>query len=143
MEASPDPAQTAKVGLHQADASTRPAEDPQPGSAGIGLSTALTVNPSECFAHAQGLHSKGFHANHALHCAGAKLQERASGQFNFDIARFAKIAEESKSQAVQEPETAAKASASKQQGLASAKRDWNAQVQRQSWSLVPMPVPAF
>ncbi len=60
--------------------------------------------------------------------AGAKLQERVSGQsFNFDIAKFAKAAEASKAQAGPGPDSATKASTLKK-AQASVKRDWNAQV---------------
>ena len=60
--------------------------------------------------------------------AGAKLQERISGQsFNFDIAKFAKAAEASKAQAGPGPDSATKASTLKK-AQASVKRDWNAQV---------------
>ena len=64
----------------------------------------------------------------ALHHAGAKLQERSSGEsFNFDIARFAKIAEESRARAEQEAEAAPGSPSAKRQPIKPA-RDWNAQV---------------
>lgn len=61
-------------------------------------------------------------------CSGAKLQERTSGQFNLDIAKFAKIAEESKSQAGQVPEPAQKVPSPREQAAKPVRRDWNAQV---------------
>lgn len=60
--------------------------------------------------------------------AGAKLQERISDQFNFDITRFAKIAEESKSQAGQGSNPAPKPPTAKQHAAKPIRRDWNAQV---------------
>ena len=67
-------------------------------------------------------------SSRALHCAGAKLQERSSGEsFNFDIARFAKIAEESRARAEQEAEAAPGSPSAKPQPFKPA-RDWNAQV---------------
>ena len=65
-------------------------------------------------------------------CAGAKLQERSSGEsFNFDIARFAKIAEESRARAEQEAEAAPGSPDAKPQPVKPAK-DWNAQVRSAS-----------
>ena len=59
---------------------------------------------------------------------GAKLQERGSGQFNLDIAKFAKIAGESKSQAGQVPEPAQEVPSPREQAAKPVRRDWNAQV---------------
>ena len=63
-----------------------------------------------------------------LNCTGAKLQEQRSGEsFNFDIARFAKIAEESRARAEQEAEAAPGSPDAKPAPVKPA-RDWNAQV---------------
>ena len=127
MESSADSAQKSEA---NADASMAAATDAQPGTSGelFPQDTLLPYLP--CSNRSLILRSPACGWSEAVRiwCSGAKLQERTSGQFNLDIAKFAKIAEESKSQAGQVPEPAQKVPSPREQAAKPVRRDWNAQV---------------